>query len=75
MPQSMLKDLFAQNDIQVIDLLPAFLGDERCLYMNDTHWTGEGHELAATVIYEKLIEDNLIPNLTGRLQPDPLPTN
>jgi len=61
MPQSLLKELFEQNDIQVIDLLPAFLADERCLYMNDTHWTGDGQELAATMIYEKLIEDNLIP--------------
>ena len=60
MPQSMFKEFFAQNDIQVIDLLPAFLEDGRCLYMNDTHWTAEGHKLAATVICEKLIGDSLV---------------
>lgn len=73
MPQSMLKEIVTQNDIQVVDLMPAFLADPQCLYMNDTHWAVVGHELAATVIYEKLINDNLIPNLTARLQPDLLP--
>jgi hypothetical protein len=33
---------------------PAVLADQWCLYMNDNHWTPEGHELAASVIFEEL---------------------
>jgi lysophospholipase L1-like esterase len=55
MPQSMLADLFAARGIPTIDLLPAFLADPRCLYMNDTHWTPEGHRLAAEFIADKAI--------------------
>jgi hypothetical protein len=54
MPQSMLVAMFRDIGLPTIDLLPAFLTDQRCLYMNDTHWTPEGHELAASVIFEKL---------------------
>lgn len=54
MPQSMLKEILAEHDIPVIDLLPYFRRDTRCLYMNDTHWTPEGHRLAAQIIYEEL---------------------
>jgi len=60
MPQSMLIEMFREIGIPTIDLLPAVLADNRCLYMNDTHWTPEGHELAASVIFE-----NLTPILTG----------
>lgn len=56
MPQSMLKEIFAQYHIPTIDLLPYFRDDPRCLYMNDTHWTPEGHRLAAEIIYEQLPE-------------------
>ena len=62
MPQSMLTEILTHNQIPVIDLLPGFRNDNRCLYMNDTHWTAEGHELAATVIYEELVKRNLIRN-------------
>jgi hypothetical protein len=54
MPQSMLTGMFGDAGIPTIDLLPAVLADRRCLYMNDTHWTPEGHELAASVILEQL---------------------
>jgi len=54
MPQSMLTGMFGDLGIPTIDLLPAVLADRRCLYMNDTHWTPEGHELAASVILEQL---------------------
>jgi len=64
MPQSMLKDMFADIAIPVIDLLPSFLEDSRCLYMNDTHWTAKGHALAAEVIHEKLIGEKMLPELT-----------
>jgi hypothetical protein len=54
MLQPMLKALWAETDIQVIDLLEVFRNDPRCLYFNDTHWTPEGHTLAATVIARQL---------------------
>jgi hypothetical protein len=64
MPQSLLKELFAEADILIIDLLPFFREDSRCLYMNDTHWTPEGHALVAAVIYEN-ISNKLRQDLTG----------
>ena len=54
MPQSMLVGMFQEIGIPTIDVLPAVLADHRCLYMNDTHWTPEGHEVAASVIFEEL---------------------
>jgi lysophospholipase L1-like esterase len=54
MPQAMLTEMFREVGIPTIDLLPAVLADRRCLYMNDTHWTPEGHELTAAVILEQL---------------------
>ena len=54
MPQSMLTEMFGEMDLKVIDLLPAFLADPRCLYMNDAHWTPQGQELAASAILERL---------------------
>jgi CYTH domain-containing protein len=61
MPQSMLKDMFADAAIPVIDLLPYFMEYPRCMYMNDTHWTAEGHALAAEVIRENIIDENMLP--------------
>jgi hypothetical protein len=61
MPQSMLVSMYAENGIITIDLLPHFRNDSRCLYMNDTHWTPEGHRLAASVIYQK-IREKVMPN-------------
>ena len=52
MPQVMLLQLFAENGLPTIDLLPHFREDPRCLYINDTHWTPAGHRLAASVILE-----------------------
>jgi hypothetical protein len=54
MPQSMLVEMFQGIGIPTIDLLPGMLADPRCLYMNDTHWTPEGQELAASIIFEQL---------------------
>jgi hypothetical protein len=59
MPQRMLTELFAKEGIPVIDLLPAFEQDPRCLYMNDTHWTEEGHALAGSVIYRSLLDSGI----------------
>jgi len=66
MPQSMLRDMFTDAAISVIDLLPYFIKDSRCLYMNDTHWTAEGHALAASAIYENITSEKRWPNLTSR---------
>jgi len=55
MPQSMLSEMLHEVDIPTIDVLPAMLADQRCLYMNDTHWLPVGHELAASVIAEGLL--------------------
>ena len=57
MPQAALKGMFADAAIPVINLLPYFRNDSRCLYMNDGHWTAEGHELAASIIYESIIAE------------------
>ena len=54
MPQSMLTEMFHGIGIPTIDVLPVVRADRRCLYMNDTHWTPEGHELAASAIFEQL---------------------
>ncbi len=54
MPQPMLKVRWAETGIQVVDLLEVFRNDPRCLYLNDTHWTSEGHALAATVVARQL---------------------
>lgn len=50
MPQTLLRERFAALGIPTLDLLPVFRQDPRCLYMNDTHWTPEGHLLAARAI-------------------------
>jgi len=54
MPQSMLLEKLAAAGVGAVDLLPAFLADPRCLYMNDTHWTAEGHLLAAQTLHAAL---------------------
>ena len=55
MPQAMLAPMFRRAGLQVIDLLTAFRDDPRCLYMNDTHWTPEGHELAASIVLPQVL--------------------
>jgi hypothetical protein len=54
MPQRRLTEMFADHDVATIDLLPWFQEDRRCLYMNDTHWTPDGHRLAAGLLFERL---------------------
>jgi hypothetical protein len=64
MPQSMLRDMFTGLNIPVIDLLPYFRADSRCLYMNDTHWTPTGHALASEVIFKNIVSGNRWPGLS-----------
>lgn len=55
MPQSMLIEMFQYVGIsKVINPLPEFKKDSGCLYMNDTHFSPAGHELAAKVIFEEI---------------------
>ena len=54
LPQSLLTQLLYEQGIEYLDLQSDFANDPRCLYMNDTHWTPEGHRLAAEKIAEKL---------------------
>ena len=54
MPQPMLTEMFRGIGLTVIDTLPAFRADRRCLYMNDGHWAAEGQEVAAGAIREQL---------------------
>jgi lysophospholipase L1-like esterase len=57
MPQAMINDKLTQAGIPVIDLLPTIRRDPRCLFMNDTHLTTEGHALVASTIYESIKSD------------------
>ena len=50
MPQQLLAEEFAALGIATLDLLPFYVQDERCLYMNDSHWTPQGHAVAASAI-------------------------
>jgi lysophospholipase L1-like esterase len=52
-PQSLLNEWFDREEIQALDLLSTFRADDRCLY-RDTHWTAEGHHLAAATIFEQV---------------------
>jgi hypothetical protein len=56
----MLKDMFAESEVMVIDLLPSFLNAPGRLYMNDTHLRPEGNELAARMIRDHLREQGLL---------------
>lgn len=56
LPQSLLVEQFGDAGIDVLDVLPSFRADSRCLYQNDTHWTAEGHALVAQQIYRTLLD-------------------
>jgi lysophospholipase L1-like esterase len=55
MPQGLLTENLSKIGLKTIDLLPTFLQDSRCLYMNDTHWTAAGHELVAQTLTQSLL--------------------
>lgn len=64
LPQRLLAEEFAALGIATFDLLPVFLNDPRCLYMNDSHWTPDGNVLAASAIaryLSKPIDERLTP--------------
>ena len=51
LPQSLLKARFEEAGIESLDLRPALLADDRCLFQNDTHWIPEGHRVVAEAVY------------------------
>jgi hypothetical protein len=61
MPQRYLLERFAANGIATLDLLDPIRSDERCLYMNDTHWVPAGHQLVAEQLGAFLQASGLLP--------------
>lgn len=55
MPQSMLATWGGDRSIHAFDLLPAFRADTRCLYLDDSHWNADGHDVAANALAGWLI--------------------
>lgn len=64
-PQRLLTQELTARGIATLDLLPYFQQDDRCLYMNDTHWNPDGNVVAATAIA------NHLSGTTPKLQPPP----
>ena len=60
MPQKLLREMFAANDIAWLDLLKPFAADPRCLYMNDSHWVAAGHRFAAERIRDYIEAGDLL---------------
>ncbi len=58
-PQSHMKAIGQEEQIEIVDLLPDFRRAEkedpqRLYLLDDGHWTAEGHRLAARVVKERL---------------------
>lgn len=63
-PTTIVKDFCSENNITCLELLPYFREyanktGNRLHYHYDGHWNSNGHELAAELIYNKIIEDKL----------------
>ena len=60
-----LVDFGKESNIPVLDLLPEFRNHaengEQIYFEFDCHWNANGHKLTAELIYDKLIEEELIP--------------
>ena len=65
-PQKKLINFCEGNIISYIDLLPKFkekaMNGDRLYYKSDVHWNEKGHELAADIIAESLLKENLLKN-------------
>ena len=63
-PEKILREFTSENDINYLELLPGF--KEKYTqptdfhYQLDAHWNENGHALAADLIYEKLVAEELI---------------
>lgn len=60
-PQTLLQSRMDERGIIWSDLLEVLRADPRCLFMNDSHWTPEGHALVAAQIKEELLRRRLLP--------------
>ena len=63
LPQILLTDFFAKNEIDYLDLLPVFkkTGEKKHLYHSrDTHWNIDGNKLAAETIFEHIVDSGLL---------------
>lgn len=60
-----LVDFGKESNIPVLDLLPEFRehakNGEQLYFKIDGHWNANGHKLAAELIYDKLVEEELVP--------------
>jgi lysophospholipase L1-like esterase len=63
-PNDVLVEFGEESDIPFLDLLPEFRkyaeNDEQLYFKIDGHWNANGHKHAAELIYDKLIEEELI---------------
>jgi len=65
-PEKILGGFSADNNINYLQLVPNFREyvnrtNVRVHGQYDRHWNANGHKLAAELIYNKLIEENLVP--------------
>ncbi|MCW7071387.1 MAG: SGNH/GDSL hydrolase family protein [Methanophagales archaeon] len=63
-PNDILVEFGKENNIHVLDLFPEFRkhieSGEQLYFYKDGHWNPTGHKYAAELIYDKLIEEELI---------------
>jgi len=63
LPNRRIKEIAQRHGWQLLDLLPAFrratAGSPPLHFMNDGHWTVEGHQLAAIEISRNLVEQHM----------------
>ena len=62
-PNRRLMELCRQMQLPRVDLLPDFSAHrgEPLHYHYDGHFNEAGHELAARIVYEKLVQEALVP--------------
>ena len=63
LPQDKFIEILNTLNVDYIDLLPAFqkMNKNNTFYFKiDYHWNEKGHELAAILIYEKLINNEVV---------------
>ncbi len=62
-PQQVLLDYFEQKNYPVVDLLPAFRdAREGNMFLDQAHYSIEGHAIAARTIFEGLIVSGMLPD-------------
>lgn len=68
-PYRVISDLAHGLGIPIIDLIPAFRASaarkEQVYFPRDDHWNSAGNRLAFSVIYDALLERNVVKGLSG----------